>query len=98
VKAVSGRPEKDRRCLDVDFVRKGLVGAMREAFLQDGAGPAHDIKMVAQPWGFELEDVDFEGLVCIIFLYVSHGMTLGDASRLSISTFATKNESDSKPL
>jgi hypothetical protein len=60
-----------------------------------GDGPAHDIKMVAQPWGFELEDVDFEGLVRIIFFYVSHGLTLRDASRLSISTLVTKNESDS---
>lgn len=40
VKAMSGKPEKDRRCLDIDFVRKGLVEAMREAFVQDGRWPS----------------------------------------------------------
>lgn len=66
LKVMSTRPEKDRKCLEDDFVAAGVIESTREAFKQDSEGVMWDLKMYAQPWGFELEEVEFPGLVSAI--------------------------------
>ena len=66
LKIMSTRPEKDRKCLEDDFVATGVIESTREAFKQDSDGVTWDLKMIAQPWGFELEEVDFPGLVSAV--------------------------------
>lgn len=63
LKVMSTRPEKDRKCLEDDFVATGVIDSTREAFKQENDGVVWELKMYAQPWGFELEEVDFPGLV-----------------------------------
>lgn len=64
MKIMSSRPEKDRKCLENDWIRSNLIKTTREAFVQEGGGAAYDLQMVARKWDFELESIDFDGLVC----------------------------------
>lgn len=67
LKIMSNRPEKDRKCLEDDWIRTNIIKTTREAFLQAGDGVAYDLKMFANKWGFELESIDSNGLVRLLF-------------------------------
>lgn len=62
LKEMSGRPEPDRKCLENEFTAHHLIESCRESFIQGGDGVAHEAKLYARAWDFELEEVDFDGL------------------------------------
>ncbi|KAG9767349.1 hypothetical protein KCU88_g7468, partial [Aureobasidium melanogenum] len=65
-KSMSTKPAPDLRCLqDLEATEK-IVEALRESFVQGSTGVAEDIKIISGPWGFELSDIDTQGLkICI---------------------------------
>ncbi len=50
-------PLPDRRWLSMPSVEGGAVADLREGLRHGAAGYAHDIALLAQPWGFALEDI-----------------------------------------
>lgn len=74
MKSMSTKPAKDRECLRDPEATRLIVEAMRESFVQGSQGAAHDIKVIAGPWGFELSEIDQAGLK----IYIWHGR--GDAN------------------
>lgn len=55
-------PEVDRRCFEDNEVRTRFLSSMREAFRTDSKGVARDVQLMSLPWGFELTEIDAEGL------------------------------------
>lgn len=62
MKTMEKRPEKDRRCLDDERVRKIAIDSTKEAFRQGSEGPAWDLGLVGD-WGFGLEEIDGRNIV-----------------------------------
>jgi pimeloyl-ACP methyl ester carboxylesterase len=61
IRQVGGRlPEPDLRVLDDPILRRRFVVSNVEAFRQGSKGPAYEANIYVKPWGFELEDVDYE--------------------------------------
>jgi pimeloyl-ACP methyl ester carboxylesterase len=54
--------EKDRRVFEDETVRNLTVEAFRAAFIRGAEGGAHEVRLVTRGWGFECEDVGFEGV------------------------------------
>jgi pimeloyl-ACP methyl ester carboxylesterase len=52
------QPAADRRWMTLPWVRAQESSNLREAFRQGALGYAQDISLLAQPWGFELRDID----------------------------------------
>lgn len=69
VKEMKSKPAPDARCIEDEAVTEKLVAAGRESFRQGGDGVAWDIKVIAKDWGFELQDLQTEGLG----VYLWHG-------------------------
>lgn len=66
MKSMSTKPARDRACLEDPESTKLIVEALRESFVQGSKGVAQDIKVIAEPWGFELSDIDQPDLkICI---------------------------------
>lgn len=59
-KEMSRRPEVEQRALQ-GFERIALFDPMREAFSRDGRGVGLEIKLQANEWGFELNEIDCGG-------------------------------------
>ena len=55
------RPESERRAYSDDRVRRIVIDSLRESFRQGGQGVATDL-MLMSDWGFELQDVNAEGV------------------------------------
>lgn len=51
------KPESDLRWLSLGSVRAGEVRNLQEAFRQGGWGYAHDLRLLARPWGFATEQI-----------------------------------------
>lgn len=54
---LEGAPEVDRAMVADPRRRQLLIDSYREAFRRGPAGPALDLRLVSQPWGFALSDV-----------------------------------------
>ena len=55
--------ESERKALESDKESlELLIRTMREAFRQGGEGIVKECQVLAQPWGFRLSDVDFDGV------------------------------------
>jgi pimeloyl-ACP methyl ester carboxylesterase len=52
-----GRPPADRRWLSIPSVNSGAVDTLREALRPGAWGYVQDIRVLARPWGFSLEDI-----------------------------------------
>jgi pimeloyl-ACP methyl ester carboxylesterase len=52
-----GIPPADRRWLSLPSVYAGAAATLREAFRPGVGGYVQDIRMLARPWGFDLEDI-----------------------------------------
>ena len=50
----------DREVVRDERIVTGLINALRESVRQGGAGYALESRLLARPWGFELEDVPLE--------------------------------------
>lgn len=48
----------DQVVLRRNEVKCTILSSFREAFRQSAAGPAHDLVLLASPWGFRMEDID----------------------------------------
>lgn len=71
-RSVIGRPERTIDALatamssaDAEIVRRPdvrdlLIADLTEAFRQGGDGPAHDMVLLARPWGFAVRDIEPE--------------------------------------
>ena len=66
-KIIKNIPESDSIILTEAAVKKYLIEIVRESFRQGNLGPTHDGKLYGQPWGFNLEDIDFKKV------YLWHG-------------------------
>lgn len=60
VQLVKGLSERDQRVLEDANVRDTMLEGLLEAFCQGSRGPAWDIKIVMQAWGFRLQDISME--------------------------------------
>jgi pimeloyl-ACP methyl ester carboxylesterase len=54
--------EKDRTIFENETVRALTVESFRAAFIQGAEGGAHEVRLVTRGWGFECEEVNFEGV------------------------------------
>jgi len=57
---VEYRPEPDRDLLQNPEMMELYYAETAEAFRQRAKGPAHDFRLYTQPWGFRLEEIEFE--------------------------------------
>ena len=62
MKEMSGRPDVDRKCLDNLEFRKQFVDSVRESLRAGGQGAAWEARLFGSEWGFELDEVQFDGL------------------------------------
>ncbi len=51
------KPASDLKWLSMGSVRTGAVRNLQEAFRQGGSGYAHDLRLLARPWGFAPEAI-----------------------------------------
>jgi len=63
-------PESDQKIVLDPIIKERMINKTVEAFRQGSQGPAHDFKLYAKPWGFELDEISSE-LKVLIF----HGET-----------------------
>jgi pimeloyl-ACP methyl ester carboxylesterase len=61
-KEMSGLPEPDRKCIENEQFRKELVESLRECFKKGSQGAVWEARLYGCDWGFELEEVQAEGL------------------------------------
>jgi pimeloyl-ACP methyl ester carboxylesterase len=61
-KAMDWMREKDRKLFENETVAKCTVEMLRAAFVQGVDGAAHEARLLTTPWGFEVEDVRYEGV------------------------------------
>ncbi len=87
---MSSRPEKDLKFLEDGWIRMNIMIPTREAFVQIGDGVAYDLKMFANKRDFELESVDFDGLVRLFFSCFIHN-TLGVSCYPSLFALVSGN-------
>lgn len=57
---LKGFPEVDRKIMKNADVQRMMLDGLLEAFHQGSRGPAWDVKLVMQPWGFQLQDISME--------------------------------------
>jgi pimeloyl-ACP methyl ester carboxylesterase len=62
MKEMSERPEADRKCLENLEFRNELVDSVRECFKAGSQGAAWEARLFGSDWGFELDEVQFDGL------------------------------------
>jgi hypothetical protein len=62
MKEMAGRPDVDRKCLDNLEFRKQLVDSTRESLRAGAQGAAWEARLFGSEWGFELDEVQFDGL------------------------------------
>ena len=62
MREMGGKHEKDIKCLDDPVLRKQVIDPLREAFRQGSDGVAWEARLYGSEWGFNLEEVEFEGL------------------------------------
>lgn len=62
VSETSTLPEPDRKCIENEQIRKELVESLREALRHGSQGAAWEARLYGTEWGFELEEVQFDGL------------------------------------
>ena len=62
MKEMSERPEADRKCLENLEFRNVLVDSVRECFKAGSQGAAWEARLFGSDWGFELDEVQFDGL------------------------------------
>lgn len=63
LKNLASGPELDVQCLKDEKFKMRFLDSVREAFRQGGEGMGWEARMYGSDWGFELEDVAFEGLM-----------------------------------
>ncbi|CAM6103777.1 unnamed protein product [Calypogeia fissa] len=61
-KEMSRLPEQDRKCFENEQFRKEMVDSLRESFRPGSQGAAWEARLYVSNWGFELEEVQFDGL------------------------------------
>ncbi|KAK4938851.1 hypothetical protein LTR10_020757 [Elasticomyces elasticus] len=69
IKEMKSKPAPDAACVEDEWTTERIVEATRESFRQGGEGVALDIKLIAKDWGFELQDLNTDGLG----MYLWHG-------------------------
>jgi pimeloyl-ACP methyl ester carboxylesterase len=62
MKEMSGRPEVDRKCLENLGLKQQLLDSLRESVKFGSQGMAWEARLFGSDWGFELKEVEFEGL------------------------------------
>ena len=62
LKSVSSMPEPDRECYETKTVRHGLANSFRESVRNGADGVAHEMFLTSRPWGFDIEDIQLEGI------------------------------------
>ncbi|CAM6115761.1 unnamed protein product [Calypogeia fissa] len=62
-KEMSRLPEQDRKCVENEQFRKQMVDSLRESLRPGSQGAAREARLFVSDWGFELEEVQFDGLV-----------------------------------
>src|SRR4029077_15344751 len=55
--AARDKPAADRRWLRMPAVSRGAADALREAVRPGASGYVQDVRTLARPWGFALEDI-----------------------------------------
>ena len=61
-KAMDNMKGKDKKLFENETVRKCTIEALRAAFAQGVEGAAHEAKLITKPFGFEVEDIKYEGV------------------------------------
>lgn len=56
-------PAQDQKAFENEEFRTALIDGLREAFRYSGAGMAKEAGLTARDWGFELDNIDGEGLM-----------------------------------
>lgn len=73
-------PESDRKVLGKSELRRLFMEDSRESFRQGTRGPAYECRLYVQPWGFRLEDIDFDKIyLCQGELDVNVPVSMGRA-------------------
>ena len=62
MKEMNRRPEVDRKCLENLDLKQQLIDSVRESVKFGSQGMAWEARLFGSDWGFELEEVQFEGL------------------------------------
>jgi hypothetical protein len=61
MKEMERRPEIDKRCLD-EYFKRHFVESCRESLRNGSRGVVWEAKLFGTDWGFDLEEVGYEGL------------------------------------
>ncbi|KAF9776218.1 hypothetical protein IL306_005625 [Fusarium sp. DS 682] len=59
---IKGFAPNDREVLEKPSAFQSAVEVFRQVYAQGGAGHGLEMKLNTKPWGFEIEDIDYEGI------------------------------------
>ncbi|KAJ4258210.1 hypothetical protein NW762_008358 [Fusarium torreyae] len=59
---LDGFQPKDREILMNPSAIQSAVRVFRQIYCQGGAGHGQEMKLMTKPWGFDVEDIDYEGI------------------------------------
>ncbi|CAJ0542971.1 Ff.00g003450.m01.CDS01 [Fusarium sp. VM40] len=59
---LKGFQPADREVLAKPDALQSAVKVFRQVYAQGGAGHGMDMKLITEPWGFQIEDIDYEGI------------------------------------
>ncbi|KAH7233385.1 Alpha/Beta hydrolase protein [Fusarium tricinctum] len=59
---LKGFQPADREVLATPDALQSAVKVFRQVYAQGGAGHGMEMKLITEPWGFQIEDIDYEGI------------------------------------